>query len=212
MLLSFLQINCTVSNSQVFKDVTSVEIIKTYARANTELLKTDKKAEVDKIVGFITNRNAPLYKCAYHGKIKFFTKDAMVEAEYNHSEECAHVVYMKGTEIVSKKLTKEGVLYLRKLSEAAETSSSISEKEPVIFHYYGEKMPLKYENPQVDSIALKYGFVLKRVAGDDLTNEIVEDVKAHNEKALGEMLVKEGGAWRRKFEAEVGFSLSSYGI
>ena len=73
---------------------------------------------IDRVLKFITKKPAEPYKCGYSGEIIFFTGDNSSIAErmkFNIDPGCEHIVYMFNQEFYTRKISKEGLTFLREL-------------------------------------------------------------------------------------------------
>jgi hypothetical protein len=69
-----------------------------------------------------TVMDAPEYKCGYSGVMNYEYKDGTVlTMDFNLDEGCNHIVYMKGSELMSKKISNVGRHHLTELLESGET-------------------------------------------------------------------------------------------
>jgi hypothetical protein len=82
---------------------------------------TDKK-EIKQFANYISNEDSPLYKCGYDGQIVFFMDDESgatpknsVAMEFNLQDDCAHITYQYAAALQSKKITGDGMKYLKSL-------------------------------------------------------------------------------------------------
>jgi|GEM_PF-1323793 len=80
---------------------------------------TDKK-DIKKFTSYITDEDIPLLKCGYDGQIIYFMDDEVgagpknsVAMEFNLSDDCAHVAYQYAASMQTKKLSDDGLSYLR---------------------------------------------------------------------------------------------------
>ncbi len=76
------------------------------------------------------------------------------------------------------------------------------------FQFYGELLPEDLEVS--DSLTLPYGFKVEQVAGCDVTNALVKEVKVHNIHAVAMMKERHGNDWRQQFETATGKSLQYF--
>ena len=168
-----------------------------------EVLNTTDKNVIQKYISAISNQSAPIYKCGYNGSLIFHKGSTIIDGSFNLSEDCQHIVFLdeKG-ELKSLKLTKEGRELLLTFMEKGK-----AEIEPVIFYFYGEPVAVGYEIP--DSLALPYGFIMKRIGGS-LSQKEEAAVKINNDKGVQTMIVRHGDDWRTEFEQETGKKLGTY--
>ncbi len=78
-------------------------------------------------------------------------------------------------------------------------NKSVTESIPT-FLIYGELMPDGYIKQKDSSITQKFGFNIKRVAGCEITNKLVDSVKTINQKNNEIMRSQYGNNWKQKFE------------
>ncbi|MGK0390293.1 MAG: hypothetical protein ACI94Y_003045 [Maribacter sp.] len=170
-----------------------------------EVLNTTDENEIKKYISAISNQSAPIHKCGYHGSLIFHREMTMIDGSFNLSEDCQHIIFLdeKGA-LKSLKLTEEGRKLLLGFREKGKAKEEI---EPVIFHFYGESVAVGYEIP--DSLALPYGFIMKRIGGS-ISQEEAKAVKANNEKGVQTMIERHGDDWRTKFEQKTGRKLGPY--
>ncbi|MFT6922999.1 MAG: hypothetical protein ACJA1C_002007 [Crocinitomicaceae bacterium] len=78
------------------------------------------------------------------------------------------------------------------------------------FKIYGELAPLEYLDgrPEESSLTTAHGFMVLRVAGCEITPELVRSVQANNIKANDYMIKFQGENWLSKFEVETGKKFS----
>lgn len=84
------------------------------------------------------------------------------------------------------------------------SSVAVSEIETPIFKMYGEFAPTNYLNGGEDDITLDYGFLVERVAGCEITMELVESVKENNRISNEQMIASYGEGWKANFEEKTG--------
>jgi hypothetical protein len=76
--------------------------------------------EITMIAGYITRDDAPLYKCGYTGSILFLkngsrSSNVLFDAEFNLAYGCRHIIFFQKGELISKRLSDEGIKYLGEL-------------------------------------------------------------------------------------------------
>src|SRR5690554_161966 len=76
-----------------------------------------------------------------------------------------------------------------------------------VFLIYGELAPDGYLDEE-NSIIEIYGFKLKRIAGCEVEENMVNDALLQNNNALTEMNNKYGDDWIKKFEKKTNFKLA----
>ena len=86
--------------------------------------------------------------------------------------------------------------------------SIISQEILPEIHFYGETLPVHLVIS--DSIAKQFGFILKRVGGDVISQEMMIKTKNNNQKTLEFLNKKYGGNWRENFEKETGKKIKYY--
>ena len=84
-------------------------------RTKNFILETDKKEEIEKLAGYISDENSPDYKCGYDGIIELKTTKGDVNMEFNLHNECKHIVFTFENKRYTKKLTQDGWEFLRDL-------------------------------------------------------------------------------------------------
>lgn len=137
MLMTFT--NCT----SLLKEVSQVTVVVyTKEGKKIEVLSTKEKGEISQLKTFVTSKKAPLYKCSYNGEITFYTEKGTISGEYNHSAGCGHIVFLINGELVSRRLSKEGLNYLKKLADKASEKVGFLDNKPqlAVFKYYGEPL------------------------------------------------------------------------
>ncbi len=86
---------------------------------------TDGSA-VNQFADFISNKDTPVLKCGYDGKIIFFlysdvapgTKNT-VSIEFSLDPDCRHAAYMYSNALQTKELTEEGWRFLEQILETS---------------------------------------------------------------------------------------------
>ncbi len=85
------------------------------------------------------------------------------------------------------------------------------EEEIVKFLIYGELLPDGYIDPYIDnntdSITKKFGFVVRRISGCDVTNALINDAEETNKASNKKMKRKYGVNWKDKFEKQTKYKL-----
>lgn len=89
-----------------------------------------------------------------------------------------------------------------------EKINKIEKNEIPTFLIYGEIPPVGYLEEQDSSIAKKFGFNIKRVAGCDVTEELVDSIKKINQKNDQIMQLQFGKDWKREFEIQTNLKIS----
>lgn len=84
-------------------------------RTRTFKLETDKKVEIEKLAGYISDENSPDYKCGYDGIIELKTTKGDIIMEFNLRDECKHIVFTYENKRYSRKLTQDGWEFLKDL-------------------------------------------------------------------------------------------------
>ena len=83
---------------------------------NYQSIELTKKEEISHILSFISNSNAKFYKCGYHGSIDFLKNGKSIleeKMQFNLSSGCKHIVFIKNDHLYSKRLSEEGVIFLK---------------------------------------------------------------------------------------------------
>lgn len=82
---------------------------------------TEKK-DIKNFNDYISDEEVPLYKCGYDGQIIFFVDDDegaepknSVAMEFNLQPDCAHIAYQYAGALQTKKISSEGLEYLKSL-------------------------------------------------------------------------------------------------
>lgn len=121
VMIVFGGILMTFTNCTSLLDEVSQVTIVVYTKGGkkVEVLATKEKRVVNQLTTFITSKKAPLYKCGYSGEITFYTAKGIIAGEYNHSTDCGHIVFLINGELVSRRLSEEGLNYLKKLADKA---------------------------------------------------------------------------------------------
>lgn len=107
------------ANSVEFKS--TIETVEIQSR-NEEgrmatVFKTKDPATIIELKSCLKGKPAPNFKCGYTGKIIFYDSNGEKwSASFNLSS-CNHIVYMKGSRLVSKYLKDESIQLLKKLSK-----------------------------------------------------------------------------------------------
>ena len=89
--------------------------------------------------------------------------------------------------------------------ESIKTDSSVQDSLAVFF-IYGELAPDGYLDDE-NSITESYGFKLKRIAGCEVDETIVNEAHVLNKKTLIEMNKKYGNDWMDSFEKKTKYKL-----
>ena len=84
-------------------------------RTKNVVFETDKKDEIVKILGYITDEDSPQNTCGYNGIIELKLKDGFMNMEFNTDENCNRIVYTYQDLLFSKKISQDGISYLNKL-------------------------------------------------------------------------------------------------
>ncbi len=85
--------------------------------------------EQEKLLDVLGGVKRGLFKCAYHGKILFKNKDdVLIEAEFNISEECKHIVLMYNKHIVSCSISDKAIPVLLNYFEKLPSSQNLLKK------------------------------------------------------------------------------------
>ncbi len=79
-----------------------------------------------------------------------------------------------------------------------------SEEDIVTFFLYGELLTDDYIDPYLDEnvekITKKFGFIVERIAGCELTSDLEETARIQNKKSNIKMKLKYGDNWKNDFE------------
>ena len=84
-------------------------------RTKEIVFETDKKDEIQKILGYVTDDDSPENKCGYNGIIELKIKDGFMNMEFNTDNNCNSIVYTYKDLLFSKKISSEGITYLNRL-------------------------------------------------------------------------------------------------
>ena len=84
-------------------------------RTKNIVYETDKKDEIMKILGFITDEDSQQNTCGYNGIIELKLKEGFMNMEFNTDENCNRIVYTYQDLLFSKKISQDGISYLNKL-------------------------------------------------------------------------------------------------
>ncbi len=90
--------------------------------------------------------------------------------------------------------------------ELIKTDSGVKDSLATFF-IYGELAPTGYLDDE-NSITENYGFKLKRIAGCDIDETIVNQAHTQNQKALIKMNKKYGNDWMLEFENKTKYKLA----
>jgi hypothetical protein len=87
---------------------------------------TDNLLRASKI---ISTKESPAFKCGYDGSISYVKGDeALLSAEFNLKEDCRHIAFMEGENLLTRSLTPEGYEFLNNLRETGQpTEASLKE-------------------------------------------------------------------------------------
>jgi len=117
ILISLILFTCA-KNSIVDDVLDETEKIRVfiYAQKNVKLVyETQNKEQVLKFSEYISDSNTELFKCGYTGKIVLIRQTGNINVEYNIDDSCQHFAFLWNDEFVSKKITKEGIKFLKQL-------------------------------------------------------------------------------------------------
>ena len=111
--------NASLSVGDFFNNPDEIVILMKSGKGSekSEVYRTSDQSEMKKISGYISSKGTPLYKCGHHGVINFIKGGETLDVEFNYSDGCAHVLYFKGSKLVSKALTKDGMKFLQRLNQ-----------------------------------------------------------------------------------------------
>ncbi|MBC8173769.1 MAG: hypothetical protein H7X71_07680 [Chitinophagales bacterium] len=116
-LIFFGLLSCNnKSSTEIYELVKQTEKIQIVF--NTRLDKyTDitERRDIRKFDDYISEEDTPIYNCGYDGYIIFFGEQGSVRMDFNLSDDCQHVLYIFGDVLQTKKLTPDGLEYLRSL-------------------------------------------------------------------------------------------------
>lgn len=95
--------------------------IKIYAR-NTknkkEVIYRIKEKEISMILSFVTDEEAPAYKCGYTGTIDFYNDGkSILEDKVDFNAGCGHAVISYGGSVLLRKLSPKGIQFFEKLQQ-----------------------------------------------------------------------------------------------
>lgn len=76
------------------------------------------------------------------------------------------------------------------------------------FLVYGELPPVDYAEDQDSTTTKKFGFVVKRVAGCEVTNSLLDSVHTINKESDEKMIAKYGENWKENFEKKSNLKLA----
>jgi hypothetical protein len=97
---------------------TRIEVFRYLEDGTTELIfETEKRVELEKFRFLFGFEDTPAYKCGYDGLIKAWKGEEVLEMEYTLQKDCQHYRYEHNGEVLYKKLTEEGVIFLFMISE-----------------------------------------------------------------------------------------------
>jgi|GEM_PF-3595680 len=88
------------------------------------------------------------------------------------------------------------------------TKDKITKDKIPTFLLYGELMSEGWIDEQDSTVAKRFGFTIKRVAGCEVTDELVDSVKIINQKNDLIMQSKYGKNWKQQFEKETKLQLA----
>ncbi len=74
----------------------------------------ESRKEIQKIIGSISVKSRPRYKCGYNGKIEFYNNREILirQMKFNLNKNCNHIIYTHNGTLYSKKITEPGIRYL----------------------------------------------------------------------------------------------------
>jgi hypothetical protein len=84
-------------------------------RMKTVVYETDKKDEIKKILGYITDEDSLRNDCGYNGIIELKLTKGFMNMEFNTDDNCNRIVYTYQDLLFSKKISPEGLTYLNGL-------------------------------------------------------------------------------------------------
>lgn len=100
---------------EVIENSTRIEI-SLYSKGKVVLTIEDKE-QIKAFAKYIMPKYTKEYKCGYDGKVVFDTPGKKYEAEFNLSDDCKQIVCVIDDELISRKLTPEGLEFLRDLDK-----------------------------------------------------------------------------------------------
>ncbi len=102
------------------------------------------------------------------------------------------------------------LLFLFSCTKQKKENTGITVEKYETFLIYGDLAPDGYLDGYTDSdtLTLKYGFLLKRIADCETDNVNIEATLKHNKKALKAMNKKYGEDWMTKFEKATNYKLA----
>ena len=85
------------------------------------------------------------------------------------------------------------------------TQILVDGKELPTFFTYGLPFPEGYLGDE-NQLTIKYGFQVKRVAGCEYSQKLIDDCNLNNKKVINELNEIFGENWLKKFEDETGLN------
>lgn len=95
-----------------------------------------------------------------------------------------------------------------KQPNVVETAPKIDTVSIPVFLVYGELPPVGYAEEEDSLITQKFGFHIKRIAGCEITTQLVDSVKTINQENNSVMKSKYGNDWGQKFETTAKLKLA----
>lgn len=111
--------SCTSETTEIYELAKQSDRVQVVFNSKPEAyLDIDSKKQIRKFDDYISQETTPVYYCNYDGYILFFTENGTVRMDFNIQEDCQHIVYTYGGITETKKLTPEGLSYLRSVKPA----------------------------------------------------------------------------------------------
>lgn len=154
LCLVFLS-GCSSDFLDILKEQTDRIVISLYNDQNSRIEISGKSA-VTETVGFVSEKQAPAYKCGYHGSMTFYSENTPLleeDAEFNISPECRHIVFLYNNTLFFRELTEDGVRYLQNLYEA-ESGNRPSYAYPAYYIWQDGAFTLLHDTRDLEKVEI----------------------------------------------------------
>jgi hypothetical protein len=125
MVVLFMRCEKVTEVSELVKNTEKIQIVIYHDSSSDTYFDITEKKEISEFADFISDKNTPVYKCSYDGRIVFFMNDDVasgnknsVGMDFSLKDGCEHIAYEYAGGLQTKELTDEGIDYLKKLLSA----------------------------------------------------------------------------------------------
>lgn len=107
---------CSSESTEIHELVKATEKVQiVFGNEFNQYTELTKKKDIRDFEDYISLEETPIYKCGYDGFIVFFTEHGSVRMDFNLSDDCTHVAYTYAGIFETRKLTPEGIEYLKSI-------------------------------------------------------------------------------------------------